>query len=562
MKANEYRVRFVPLGGVTDVTKNMYLYEAYRGDELLDILIVDCGIGFPKEKDLGVDLVIPDISYLLDKKDKIRAVLLTHGHEDHISALKFHYKDLGSPKVYGSRLTAALVESQFQEKNIALKVTQIRYNYTYVFGLFSIEYIHTTHSIPDTTNILIKTPVGTFYHGSDFKLDLTPPYGNPPDFYAISKAGKDGVLCLLSDCLGVEREGYTLSESVVGASIDEVVRNTKGLFIMTTFSSNISRMRQCIDVAIRYNRKICFLGRSMQRTTDLAKEIGYLPAAMSKFQIQERDIAKTHPSKLCIIATGSQGQFGSAMSRISEAQHRYVRIQKGDKVLFSSDPIPGNEEEVGEMIEKLYQQGADVIYSDIQENLHASGHASREEIKLLMRFTKPKFLCPIGGTPKHQRRYRELAESMGWQGSDVFTLKNGQSLWFDGLKAFLGPQIPVRSIYIDAYGVDGVGNMVLRDRKSLSQEGIIFVILPIADDMKTLKDPEIRTRGFMQETEEKDILKEAKNIIKKEFKPLEKSATDTVVSVNVKREVVRTLEKYFLKKTGRRPLIVVEVVSV
>ncbi|MFS8159847.1 MAG: ribonuclease J, partial [Candidatus Roizmanbacteria bacterium] len=386
MASNEYKVRVLPLGGVTNVTMNMYLYELYKGDDLQDILIVDCGIGFPKEKDLGVELVIPDITYLQDKKDKIRAVLLTHGHEDHISALKFHYASLGNPPVYGSRLTAGFVEGQFAEKKIPLRVNQIAYNTIYTFGGFTIYYIHVTHSIPDTTHIVLKSPVGTFYHGSDYKLDLTPPYGNPPDFYAINKAGKEGVRCLLTDCLGVERSGITLSESAVGQTFEEAMRTTKGMFIMSTFSSNISRINQCVEAAIKFNRKICFLGRSMRQNTDLARRIGYLPEASFKLQIRENQLKNHKPSSVCVICTGSQGQSGAALARISTGEHKYVHVEKGDKVLFSSDPIPGNEDEVFEIIEKLYAKGAEVVYSQIQEDLHASGHASREEMKYLLRF--------------------------------------------------------------------------------------------------------------------------------------------------------------------------------
>ncbi|KKP66592.1 MAG: hypothetical protein UR63_C0030G0001, partial [Candidatus Roizmanbacteria bacterium GW2011_GWC2_35_12] len=381
---NSYKVRFIPLGGIVGVTKNMYLYELYvkaqssnvkseyiNSDDyvLQDILIVDCGIGFPQEKELGVDFVIPDISYLRDKISKIRAVLLSHGHEDHISALPFHYNDLGKPKIIGSKLTSIFLENKFKEHQIRATVDRVDFDKEYILGDFKVSFIKVTHSIPDTTHILIKSPVGTFYHGPDFKLDLTPPYGSPPDFYKITKAGNDGVLCLLSDCLGVERPGLTLSESIVGATFEDEMRKTKGKFIMTTFSSNISRIRQCVEAAIKFNRKICFLGRSMRENTKLAAEIGYLPIPESLFA-KEDELSKIPPNKVCLIVAGSQGQYGSALSKLADHQNPNTKIYPGDKIIFSSDPIPGNENEVYSVIEDLVSQGADVVYSDIADQLH------------------------------------------------------------------------------------------------------------------------------------------------------------------------------------------------
>lgn len=377
---NTYKLKFVPLGGIVGVTKNMYLYELYENELLKDILIVDCGIGFPLEKELGVDFVIPDITYLKDKLDKIRAILLTHGHEDHITALSFHYDSLGRPPVYGSKLTAMFVESKFRGNNQKISVNRVDFDKEYSFGEFRVNYVKMTHSIPDTTHIIIKSPVGTFYHGSDFKLDLTPPYGSPPDFYKITKAGHDGILCLLSDCLGSERPGLTLSESIVGQTFEDEMRKTKGKFIMTTFSSNISRIRQCVEAAVKFNRKIIFLGRSMKQNTDLAKEIGYLPIPEKLFATEE-ELSKLPANKICLIAAGSQGQYGSALAKLADKQNRFTKISPGDKVIFSSDPIPGNENVVYSTIEQLVQQGADVVYSDIADQLHSSGHGNQEDLK-------------------------------------------------------------------------------------------------------------------------------------------------------------------------------------
>ncbi len=497
-----YKLRFIPIGGIVGVTKNMYVYEMYEDKELKDILIIDCGIGFPREKDLGVDFVIPDISYLLDKTDKIRAILITHGHEDHISALRFHYEKLGKPPVYASKLTMALIENKFAEYNLSIKINPIEYNKDYEFNLFKAQYIHTTHSIPDTCHILLKTPVGNFYHGSDFKLDLTPVYGKSPDFYAMTKAGHDGVRCLLSDCLGSETPGLTASEAIVGETFENHVRVTKGKFLMTTFASNISRVRQCTEAAIKFNRKICFLGRSMKQTVELAQRLGYLPIPKN-FLIDEKEIMKLPANKVCLIMPGSQGQYNSALDKIGNNQNKFVRIEKGDKVMFSSDPIPGAENEVYDLIERLTELGAQVVYSDIYDQLHASGHGKQEDLKFMIRFTQPEYMIPIGGTIRHQRQYLQLARDLGYQDNKVALLKEGETYWFEADKAYVGETIETRNIYVDAYGVGDVGNLILRDRKTLAKEGMVILNLFIDEKEKIINDPYFVTRGFIFEKDEK-----------------------------------------------------------
>src|SRR3989344_433593 len=434
---NSFKLRFIPLGGVIGVTKNMYVYELYDNEILKDILIVDCGIGFPMEKELGVDFVIPDVSYLADKKDKIRAVLLSHGHEDHTSALPYHYETLGKPPVFASRLTAAFVENKFKEFKLPVNLNQIEESKEYQFGMFKVHYIRVTHSIPDTYHILIKTPVGNIYHGPDFKLDLTPPYGKAPDFYAITKAGKDGILCLLSDCLGAEHEGLTLSESIVGQTFEDEMRKTKGKFLMTTFSSNISRIRQCVEAAIKFNRKIVFLGRSMKENTRLASAIRYL-SIPEKLTAKDNEVMRLPPNKICLIVAGSQGQYDSALSKLANDRNPNIKIKPGDKVIFSSDPIPGNETEVYALIEDLSVLGAEVIYSDIHDQLHASGHGNQEDLKFLVRFTDPAYFIPIGGTIRHQHQYQKLVTDLGYKKEQVFLLDEGEPVWFSRGKALLG----------------------------------------------------------------------------------------------------------------------------
>jgi len=448
---DEFKLRFVPLGGVVGVTKNMYVYELYKGGKLEDILIVDCGIGFPDIDNENINYVIPDISYLKDKVSKIRAILLSHGHEDHTMALPYYYKDLGEPPVYTGKLTTAFVKNDFKEFGIPIKINEVDVNKTYTFGNFKADFIRMTHSIPDTLHLFIKTPIGNIYHGTDFKLDLTPPYGSPPDFHAISKLSSEGVLCLFSDCLGAETPGLTLSESAIGESFENEIKNTPGKFIMTTFSSNISRIRQCIESSVKYQRKIVFLGRSMRENTNIAREIGYLPFKNNLF-VDDRTLRKTPPNKLTFIVAGSQGQINSALTKLATDQNVNIKIGKGDKVVFSSDPIPGNEAEVYKLIEKLMIKGADVVYPDIKERLHASGHGNQEDLKLLMRLVKSNFLIPIGGTIRHQRQYMKLAKQLGYKEHNVFLLNEGDSVWIDKSRMLLGEKIKTKTIYVSNEG--------------------------------------------------------------------------------------------------------------
>ncbi|KKQ24750.1 MAG: Beta-lactamase domain protein [Candidatus Roizmanbacteria bacterium GW2011_GWC2_37_13] len=555
---NNFKIRFVPLGGIVGVTKNMYLYELYENEKLKDILVIDCGIGFPLEKELGVDFVIPDISYLKDKKEKIRAILLTHGHEDHIGALPYHYQELGEPSIYASKLTSVFVENKFKERGKKLAINRVDFEKEYSFGDFRASFIKMTHSIPDTTHIIIKTPIGSFYHGSDFKLDLTPPYGSPPDFYKIAKAGHEGILCLLSDCLGSERPGLTLSESIVGQTFEDEMRKTRGKFIMTTFSSNISRIRQCVEAAIKFNRKIIFLGRSMKESTKLASGIGYLPIPDSLFA-RDEDLIKLPPNKICLIAAGSQGQYGSALSKLADRQNPYVKIKPGDKIIFSSDPIPGNENEVYGVIEDLVSQGADVVYSDIAEQLHSSGHGNQEDLKYLIRFTNPAYFIPIGGTIRHQKQYENLVTGLGYGKEKVFALAEGETILFvKGNKAYRGQEVETKNIYVDAYGVGDIGNVVLRDRKTISTDGVVFTFLIIDNLGRLVTRPRIVSKGFIFEKEEETLYKAAISLIEKSLKP----RGGRVFDVNkIRRDVIGDLEEFFFKEKGRRPLIAVEIIQ-
>ncbi len=554
---NKFRLRLVVLGGTTDVTKNMYVYELYVDNRLKDILIVDCGIGFPDEKNLGVDVVIPDITYLKDKKQYIRAVLLTHGHEDHISALPFHYDALGRPKIFATKLTKQFLEAKFKEFGVRAVVNEVDYSRNYTFGDFQVQFIHLTHSIPDTAHIFIKTPIGNIYHGSDFKFDVTPPYETPPDFYKIVSSGKQGVLCLLTDCLGVEREGLTLSEKAIGSTFEEEMRKTKGKFIMTTFSSNISRIRQCMDAARKFNRKVAFLGRSMKQSSKLARDLGYLPS-YDKIVIREEDIPRYPPKKLCLIIAGSQGQFDSALSKLANNRNPYVKITPGDKILFSSDPIPGNENQIYSLIEQLSELKADVIYTSIQDQLHASGHGNQEDLKFLVRFTKPKFIIPIGGTLRHQYVYQKFAAGLGYDEKKVFLLKEGDTVWFEKNRAYKGNRVETKNIFVDALGIGDVGSSVLQDRQTLAKEGFVNIILILDNQGRLLKKPEIISKGFVFEPIEKGLFKRATNLIEKTFKPKK----DRVINIGLaKKEIKDSLTKLFMQEKGRSPLIIITTIQ-
>lgn len=568
---NQYKLRFIPLGGVVGVTKNMYVYELYESESLKDILIVDCGIGFPQEKELGVDFVIPDISYLTDKASKIKAIILSHGHEDHTSALPYHYETLGRPPVFASRLTSVFVENKFKEFGQKVIMNQVTYEKEYRFGMFTVSFIRVTHSIPDTLHILIKTPVGSFYHGTDFKLDLTPPHGSYPDFYSITKAGKEGVLCLLSDCLGAEREGLTLSENIVGQTFEDEMRKTKGKFLMTTFSSNISRIRQCVEAAIKFNRKIVFLGRSMKENTRLANQIGYLPIPVS-LTAKEEEVMRLPPNRVCLIVAGSQGQYDSALAKLANNRNPNVKIKPGDRVILSSDPIPGNENEVYALIEELSLLGAEVIYSDIHDQLHASGHGNQEDLKFLIRFTNPSYFIPIGGTIRHQHQYQQLVTELGYKKENVFLLGEGDTVWFtrtnfssknlNGLtnaKTYKGDPIETKNIYVDAYGIGDVGNVVLRDRKTLATEGIVAIVLTLDSQGRLVTRPKFLSRGFVYGLGEEKLFDEASRLIEKTLKPKGGRVIDFN---NVRKEATSVLENFFFKKRGRRPLVIVDVIQI
>ncbi len=553
-------VRIIPLGGSGNVTKNMFVYE-YRRDKntISDIIIVDCGIGFPDEAMYGVDLVIPDITYLRDKKDKIRAIILTHGHEDHIGALPYILPELKVP-IFGSLLTTALADVKLKDFGLQAQINTVKLSDVLRFGPFSIEFVRVTHSIPDATNLIIKTPVGIFYHGSDFKFDWTPIDKQQTDVGKIAKASSEGILCLLSDCVRVESPGYTLSEQTIEDTLEKEIRNCSGKFIFTTQSSNISRIQQAVNVAIRNNRKIAFLGRSILQNVEVTRKLKYLDFP-DIYVIPEKDIKRYHGRELALIVTGSQAQPNSALSRIAEGEHKFATISEGDVVVFSADPIPGYENAVHNLIDILTVRGARVAYSEIIDELHVSGHGAANDLALMIGLTQPKYIIPIGGSFRQMKHYSELAQGMGYQKHQVIIPPEGRVIEFNsGQTSQLTEKIELKNIMVDGLGVGDIGNVVLRDRQTMASDGIVIVVVPMDKNTSQFtSEPDIISRGFVYMKESGRLIDGAKKVI---MNSLHTKKDDMLDWRYVRKQIEGNLEEFLYKETHRRPLILAVVIEV
>lgn len=546
-------LKIISLGGFGQVTRNMFLYETQK-----DILIVDCGIGFPSEEMPGVDFLIPDVSYLLSKKKKIRGIILSHGHDDHAAALPYILPKLSGVPVFGSKWALALVKEKLQEFGLSGRLEEIDEGKKISLGNFSVEFVRVTHSIPETLHLVIETPVGIFYHAADFKLDLSPVMGRPTNQALIAKAGKRGVLCLLSDCLRAEREGFTPSEKKLEEVFEREISSCKGKFLVTTISSNISRLKQAIEVSLRHNRKVVLVGRSIEKNVALALKMDYLKFSPKAF-LPLRLMEKVPPSSVTLLVAGSQAQIGSALERIVAQEHE-IEIRPGDKVVFSTDYIPGNEVAIYTLIDNIYRLGAEVSYVDILSDIHVSGHGSASDLKKLIELVRPKYFLPIGGNFRHMVAYQKLACRLGYKKRDTLLPENGQVAEFHpGGKVNLSKKIEVRTVMVDALGVGDVGNVVLRDRQVLAKEGIAVVIISIDSARAALVgEPEIVTRGFVYAKKSERLLNEAKMEIKKIV-----SRTGKVRDSRfIKGEIQDVLEKFFYAKTGRRPMILSVIVEV
>jgi len=556
MDSNNQFLKIISLGGFGSVTRNMFVYETPK-----DILVVDCGVGFPKEEMMGVDLVIPDVSYLKDKKQKIRAIILSHGHDDHIGGLPYILPQLpkGLP-VYGPKWAIALSRSKLEEFGLSANLSEIGEEDQISLGDFSLKFVKVTHSIPDTFHLVIKTPVGIVYHAADFKLDLIPVVGKPTDQKRIAEIGKQGILCLFSDCLRSETPGFTPPEAKLEEMFDQEIERCPGAFFVTTISSNISRLKQAIDVSIRHGRKVVPVGLSIEKNLELARKLKYLN--FSQEALIKRKLARNYPRHgLTFLVAGSQAQVGSALDRIVAGEVESIQIQKGDKVIFSTDYIPGNETAIYELIDNIYRLGGEVVYPDIHENLHVSGHGAQGDLGKLMEMVKPKYLVPIGGEFRHMVAYKKLAISRGFNEKQLILPDEGQVMEFLANGQFrFSQKIEVRQVMVDALGVGDVGKVVLRDRKILSEEGIVIAVIPLDQNKFSLEgEPEIVTRGFIYIKENFDFLRQTKQRIKEILKKFSGKRLDYRF---VRQKVQEELEEYFFQKTGRQPMVLPVIIKV
>lgn len=553
-------VRLIPLGGIGNVTKNMYVYEYRYDGKIRDILLVDCGIGFPDPEMYGVDLVIPDVRYLETKRDKIRGLVFTHGHDDHIGGVPYVYGKLGQIPLWGTRLTAAFVNIKLREANLKTQVTPVSFEQSLTIGPFRISFVRVTHSVPDSANLMIETPVGIFFHGSDFKFDMTPLDGKTSELSKISAVGQRGVLCLLTDCLGSERRGFTPSEQIVGETLEKEISLCPGKFIFTTQSSNISRIQLAIEVARKHGRKIAFFGRSIDQNIEAALRLGYMRFPREEV-ISDRQLRHLPLSKQFLVVAGAQGQPGSAMSRIANDDHKFVHITEGDSVVFSADPIPGNENSVSALIDQLYRKGARVSYSDIMEDLHVSGHGSQGDLMLMLSAVGPRYVLPIGGTYRHMMQYRRLAQDLGYDKKAILVPEEGQVLEFRPSRPVqIGETLALENIMIDGLGVGDVGEIVLRDRRTIATEGIVVVVVPIEKSTgRVTAEPDIISRGFIYMKESGELVDRAKRLVSQSLKLKKGRIIDWRF---VRKQISGNLDEFLARETGRHPLIVPVIVEV
>ena len=542
------KLKVIPLGGMNEIGKNITAFE-YENE----IIIVDCGLSFPEDEMLGVDLVIPDFSYLEKNKDKIKALLITHGHEDHIGAVPYFLKKINVP-VYGSKLALGLIKVKLQEHNLEkqTKLVTIEPRQIYKFGKFKVEFVRVTHSIADSMAIAITTPVGTVFHTGDFKVDYTPIDGGNIDLQRIAEIGMKGVTLLLSESTNVLRPGHTMSEKSVGRELDRLFTNCTKRIIVATFASNVHRMQQIINSAVKFNRKVAVVGRSMVNVISVAQELGYLDAPEGTL-IDIDKIGNYNPDQLVIITTGSQGEPMAALSRMSVGEHRKVQITPDDMIIFSSSPIPGNEKSVGKVIDELEKLGAEVIYSQIAD-VHVSGHACQEELKLMLSLVRPKFFVPVHGEYRFLKKHGQIAVETGVAKENVFIMENGRILEVDENSAKLTTQVTSGMVLVDGLGVGDVGNIVLRDRQLLSENGMIIVVISL--DRRTAKvvsGPDIVTRGFVYVRENETLIDEIKDVAKKELDKCEEAGIREWATI--KGKLRESLIKYIFSKTKRQPMI-------
>ena len=556
MKAKEVNnkgVKMIPLGGLEQIGMNITAFE-YEDS----IIVVDCGLSFPDDDMLGIDLVIPDVTYLKENINKVKGFVITHGHEDHIGGLPYVLKEVNVP-IYATKLTMGIIESKLKEHNL-MKTTKrkvIKYGQSINLGCFRIEFIRTNHSIADAAALAIYSPAGIIVHTGDFKVDYTPVFGETIDLQRFGEIGKKGVLALLCDSTNVERPGYTMSESTVGKTFDNIfAESVKHRIIIATFASNVDRVQQIINSAHKYGRKVVVEGRSMVNIVSTAVELGYINLP-DNILIDIEQMKNYTDEQLVLITTGSQGEAMAALSRMASSIHRKISIKPGDTIVLSSSPIPGNEKAVSKIINELSMKGAKVIYQDT----HVSGHACQEEIKLIYSLVKPKYAVPVHGEYRHLKRHAELCESLGIKKENIFLISSGDVLELSEEKAQVTGRVPCGAILVDGLGVGDVGNIVLRDRQHLSENGLIIIVVTLEKySNQVLSGPDIVSRGFVYVRESENLMDEARECVREALERcLDHGITDWG---KIKNEVKDSLSEYIWKKTKRNPMILPIIMEV
>ena len=546
-------IKIIPLGGLEQIGMNMTAFE-YNGS----IIVVDCGLSFPDDDMLGIDCVIPDITYLRENIDKVKGFVITHGHEDHIGALPYVLKEINVP-VYGTKLTIGIIEGKLEEHELldVVKRKVVKFGQSIHLGGFRIEFIRTNHSIADAAALAIHTPVGVIVHTGDFKVDYTPVFGDAINLARFSELGKRGVLALMCDSTNVLRPGFTPSERKVGKTFDHIfAEHTKNRIIIATFASNVDRVQQIINTACRYNRKVIVEGRSMVNIISVAREMEYLKIPDNTL-ISIEEMENYTDDQLVLITTGSQGESMAALSRMAASLHRKVRIKPNDTIVFSSTPIPGNEKAVSKVMNELYQQGADVIFQDT----HVSGHACQEEIKLMYALVKPKYSIPVHGEYQHLKEHGRLAENMGIPKENIFIMESGDVLALNKESAKVEGKVPAGSVLVDGLGVGDVGNIVLRDRQNLAENGIIIVVLTLEKyTNQILAGPDIVTRGFVYVRESENLIENAKEVVTEAL--LDCLESKNVDWGKIKMVVKDSLGEYLWKTMKRSPMILPIIMEV
>lgn len=541
-------LKIIPLGGLGEIGKNITAIE-YKDE----IIVIDCGISFPDEDMYGIDLVIPDIKYLLDNKNKVKGLFLTHGHEDHIGAIPYILKQINIP-VYGTKLTIGLVKNKLKEHNMLSKsnLNSIRPGELIKLDELAIEFIRVTHSIAESCALAIHTPIGTVLHTGDFKIDYTPIDGKLMDLNRIAQLGQEGVLLLMADSTNVERAGHSLSEKIIGETLNRIISNAKGRVIVATFASNIHRMQQIADASMIYDRKIVFSGRSMENISNVAMDLGYLHIPEESI-IGIEDLNRYPSDKITIITTGSQGEPMAGLSRIAYGSHRHISIEQDDLFIISASPIPGNDKLVSRVINQLYRKGVEVIYEDL-EDIHVSGHAYKEELKLIHTLVRPKYFMPVHGEYRHLKHHSDLALKLGMDKSNVFTLETGQVLEISQDKAIATEKVHTGVVFVDGIGVGDVGNIVLRDRRDLARDGMVTIVVAINKETYSIvSGPDIITRGFIYARESEDLINKIKDVAKEEIEIcLENNILEWQV---LKGRVRKSVEQLLYHKTKRRPSV-------